>query len=146
MSPCPKDGRPDCPRAVEFVHAVQAALRANDRTAIAGMMKYPFLTTLHGKKVYIRARTQLLAHFDEIFDQGVRCSVLGAQDRDVWGRYDGFTVGLGAIWFDDRIPPGGNTDPTSVGFWKHPFEIVTVNNGSNYPCLSTHKTDKRRDR
>jgi hypothetical protein len=138
--PCPKDGRPDCPRALEFFHRVQTELRNNDRKAIAGMMKYPFLTQINHKKFHVRTRQQLLAQFDQIFDAGVRCELLGATDEDFWGNYRGYTVGLGAIWFDDPIPPGGQMDSNAPGFWNQgAFKIITVNNGSDLPCKKSQK-------
>jgi|GEM_PF-1937853 hypothetical protein len=138
--PCPKDGRPDCPRALEFFNKVQAALKNNDREAIAGMMEYPFLTWIDHRKVHVRTRKQLLAHFDQIFDAGVRCEVLNATNDSFWGSYRGYTVGLGAIWFDDPIPPGGQMDAKAPAFWtQSAFKIVTVNSGSDFPCQRLHK-------
>jgi hypothetical protein len=138
--PCPKDGRPDCSRALEFFHKMQAALRNNDRKAIAGMMEYPFLTRVNHKKVHIRTRQQLLAHFDQIFDAGVRCEVLNATDDDVWGNYQGFNSGSGAVWFESQIPPDGQMDPHAPGFWDQgAFKIITVNNDSRLPCKKLQK-------
>jgi hypothetical protein len=140
---CPKDGRPDCPRAVAFFRQFQAALARNDRKTMAEMMEYPFLTSINKRKAHISTRTKFLQHFDEIFDKGVRCEILGATDRDVWGKYDGFTIGDGAIWFDDPIPAGENVDPKSPDFWsKGTFKVRTVNNDSYYPCLNSGKTAK----
>lgn len=140
---CPKDGRPDCPRAVAFFNNLRAALVRNDRKAVAEMMEYPFLTSLNHKRVRISTPARLLQHFDEIFDKGVRCEIEGAIDEDVWGNWQGFTIKTGAIWFDDRIPPGEKIDPKSPAFWtKYSFKVVTVNNDSYHPCLDSGKAGK----
>jgi hypothetical protein len=139
-SSCPKDGRPDCPRAVAFFQNFRAALAKNDREGVAEMMEYPFLTSINHKKVRISTPTKLLLHFDEIFDKGVRCEIAGAADQDVWGNSNGFTVKDGAIWFDDLISPKEKIDPNSPDFWtKGSFRVITVNNDSYYPCLESGK-------
>ena len=127
------DQRPDYPRALAFFHQVQNALQQNDRAEISKLIEYPLLTRRHGQKHWIKTRTELLANFDQIFDPGVRCALKRATDKDVWGNSSGFTVGLGAIWFDDVSPPGTNEDPNSPDFWtKGTFVIKTVNNETNF--------------
>lgn len=127
--------RPDYPRALVFFHHFRDALRQNDRKEIASLIEYPMLAQMHGKNARIRNKTELLAHFDEIFDSRVRCEVMKAADKDVWGNSHGFTVSTGAIWFDDFSPPGTNEDSHAPDFWtKGTFRIMTVNNGSFYDC------------
>jgi hypothetical protein len=134
-APCAKGSRSDCPRAVVFFHNLRAALIGNDRKAVAKMMEYPFLTSINHKKVHISTPTKFLQHFDEVFDKGVRCEIAGASDEDVWGNSRGFTIKLGAIWFDDLIPPGEEVDSKSPDFWvEGSFKVITVNNDTDYPC------------
>lgn len=136
-SACPKNARPDCPRALVFFHGVQAALRSNDRAALAGMMEYPALTMIAHKKTHIANREQLLQHFDEIFNAGVRCAVVNAGDGDVWGNDNGYMVGNGALWFDAVLPAGVNIDARAPDFWtKYPFKIKTVNNDAAPSCAA----------
>ncbi len=106
-------------------------------------MEYPFLTVINHRKVHISSRAELLRHYDEIFDKGVRCEIAGATDEDVMGNSYGFWVMDGAIWFDDLSPPGENDDPKSPDFWtKGTFKVITVNSDSYYPCLEPEKTKK----
>jgi hypothetical protein len=138
---CPKDSRPDCSRAIVFFHRIQAELRDNNRAALADEIEYPLLTSILHKKTHIQTRKQFLALFDQVFDKGVRCAILNASDKDVWGNWQGYTVGNGAIWFDDRIPRGEVIDTKAPDFWtKYPFQIVTVNNDSALPCKSSRAT------
>jgi hypothetical protein len=130
--------RPDCPGAIAFFHRVQSALQSNDRRTIADVVNYPVLTSVNHKRVRIRSQQQLLAHFDDIFDAGVRCSILNATEKDVWGNWQGFTVGGGAVWFDGIIPQGEHPDTKAPDYWtKYPFKIKTINNDAEYPCSHT---------
>ena len=126
--------RPDCPGALAFFHGLQSALQRNDRQAVASLVSYPVLTSLHHKRVHITKRTQLLAHFDDIFDEGVRCAILSATEKDVWGNWQGFTVDGGAVWFDGIIPQGEHRDVKEPDFWaRYSFKIKTINNDGQYP-------------
>jgi hypothetical protein len=80
-----KPARPDCARAIAFLSGIKAAFRDNVRKKIAGLIEYPLLTSLRGKKVNIRGATELLAHYDEIFDGGVRCAVFRCKRQERMG-------------------------------------------------------------
>jgi hypothetical protein len=122
-------GRPDTPRAVDFFHQMQQALRNNDRIALAGMVRYPLSTSLRGKRTQIRSQAVLLRNFDLIFDSEIRCAILQEKDEDIWGNSHGFTIHLGEIWFEDLLPADDHSDSNSAGFWsKGKFSILTVNN------------------
>lgn len=122
--------RPDCSGAIAFFDGVQTALKRDDRKALASMIHYPLRANLKGHRVYILNRDELLSHFDELFDGSVRSAVLKATDQDVWGNWQGFMIGHGAIWFDAIIPRGEKPDPKAADYWtKYPFKIITINNG-----------------
>jgi hypothetical protein len=134
--------RPDCPGALTFFRSFQSALQKDDRRTVASLISYPVLTSIHHKRVHIRTQAQLLAHFDDIFDEGVRCTILNASDTDVWGNWRGFTVDGGAVWFDGIIPSGEHPDTKAPDFWtRYPFKVITVNNDSYYPCKTSSKAD-----
>ena len=127
--------RPDYPRALVFFHHFQDALRRNDRDEISKLIQYPLLANLKNKSVRIHTRKELIANFDAIFDTAVKCVVMHATDKDIWGNSNGFSVDTGAIWFDDFSPRGTNTDVKAPDFWtKGTFLIMTVNNEAFYEC------------
>jgi hypothetical protein len=116
-APGDKPARPDCSRAIAFFSEFQTAFRENDRKKVAGLIEYPLLTSLRGKRVNIRGTSELLSHYDEIFDGGVRCAILGANAKSVWGTWQDFMIGNGEIWFDGIIPQREKPDPNSPDFW-----------------------------
>lgn len=138
QAPSPiQDGsqRPDYPRAVEFFHRLKDTLKENNRAGISHLIRYPVLVQLHGKKTRIRSRAEFLAHYDDIFNTGVRCEIFAASDKDIWGSSHGFTVTDGVLWFDDFSSQGTNNDPSASDFWtKGTFKVMTINNGSSYSC------------
>jgi hypothetical protein len=121
--------RPDTPQAQAFFNHLQQLLKANDRAGISSLIEYPLLTGLHEKKTYIRNRSEFLRHFDEIFDTGIRCAILGSTEKDVWGNSHGFTIeyggNIGRIWFDG-FRATNETDYT--------YRLMTVNNNSLNKC------------
>jgi hypothetical protein len=121
--------RPDTPQAQAFFNHLQQLLKANDRAGISSLVKYPLLTELHGKKTYIRNRSEFLRDFDEIFDAGIRCAILGSTEKDLWGNGQGFTVDyagrIGTIWFDGFRAPNETS---------YTYKLITVNNSSMYKC------------
>jgi hypothetical protein len=127
--------RPDCPGAIAFFNQIHNALAANNRQKLASLMNYPLRARSGQKSILIRSPSEFLTRFDETFDAGVRCSILGAQSSEVWGNSDGFTVGSGAIWFEGIIPKGEHPNVNAPDYWtKYPFKIITVNNEAYYPC------------
>jgi hypothetical protein len=132
--------RPDCPRAIVFFRDLQSIFREGDRPKVAALVDYPVQVSIHHKPLIIRDQTQLLAHFDQIFDKGVRCTILNGDEKEVWGNWRGFTVDGGSVWFDDIIPRGETPDIKVQDYWtKYPFKIKAINNAVYYPCDPAHK-------
>jgi hypothetical protein len=123
--------RPDRPRALEFFHQVQAAVRGGDRDSLADMVYYPVYVFIHGKRIRLRSRKALMQNFDLVFDQEVRCAILSAKDEEIHAYKFGYIVHLGEINFEDFIPPGNDTAAwVRRGFGsKGTFKIRAVHNG-----------------
>jgi hypothetical protein len=127
--------RPDCPQAIAFFNRVHTALEKDDRETLASLISYPIRVSIGHRQTSVHDRNQFLAHFEQIFDKGVRCAVLGASEKNVWGNWQGFMVGGGAIWFDGIIPKGERPNPGAPNYWsKYPFKIKTINNDTHYRC------------
>lgn len=116
--------RPDCHRAIAFLHELQEAIRTNQPRKVASLVHFP----LHGTaRKSARTKADFIRNYGKIFNAGVRCVVLRAQDSEVWGNYSGFMIGSGMVWWDAIVPP--DADFNSADFWtKYPFRVVSVCN------------------
>lgn len=121
--------RPDCPDAIAFLAKFQAALKSNNREAVALLANYPLLVTGAAGRTQVRSRAQLLASFDAIFTATVRSAILKATPDDVWGNANGFMIGDGVIWFDG-IMPRNQAGRAAAADAKYPFRLITVNRAS----------------
>ncbi|HTV13875.1 MAG TPA: hypothetical protein VME68_04110 [Acidobacteriaceae bacterium] len=109
--------RPDCPRAVAFFDRFHHALASNDRQTVASLINYPLRVSLNRKSALIRTPAELLVHFDQVFDAGVRCEILNATDKSVSGNSNSFSIGDGAFWFDGIVPKGEDPDIHAPDYW-----------------------------
>lgn len=124
--------RPDCAGAVGFFQKIQAAVKAGDKKQLASMVRYPLRANLQGKRLQIRSRSQFLKDYSQLFSPGVVCVIEAAKDSDVWGNYQGFMIGNGAIWWD-QIIPSSEKNP-NLESSNYPFKIITLNNeGATVP-------------
>ncbi len=125
--------RPDCPDAIAFLAKFQDALKSKNHEAVALLVNYPLLVTGAAGRTHVRSRAQLLSSFDGIFTATVRSAILKATPDDVWGNYQGFMIGDGAIWFDGILPrnQAGRASapavPGDAATAKYPFKLITVN-------------------
>jgi hypothetical protein len=120
---------PDCDQAKAFFTKFQKAIDSNERQEVAGMVRYPLHSYLHGKATVIKTKADLLARYDTVFSSGARCAITTATLDDVWGNWRGFTISAGAIWWDRIIPnsatKNGAIQPTDLD--KYPFGVFGVN-------------------
>lgn len=83
-----------------FLTQLQTAVRANDRSAVAGLISYPLRVNFAGQAKYYRNARLVLADYERIFTPRVRSAVLAQRFEDLFGRDQGVMVGDGAVWFD----------------------------------------------
>ena len=118
----------DCKDAFSFFHKLKAAVSANQRDSVALMVRYPVRTEIDDKPVWIATRQSFLAHYDEVVNPAERCAITAAADSDVWGNWQGYTIGSGVVWWEkeaskDDQKPGQEIDWTGI-----PFKVKTFNN------------------
>jgi hypothetical protein len=102
-----------------FLAQLQAAVQANNREQIAGMISYPLLVLRSGKRVRIRQKQGFLENYQEIFIEPVRDAVLHQTAQCLFGNSLGAMVGDGEIWFREQAPDQ----------WK----IITINESASAP-------------
>jgi hypothetical protein len=117
---CKEQGRPDCQQAVAFFDRLPKAISTNDRGEVASMAHFPLRVTLNGKKTLVTNKSDLFRHYDAVFDYSVRCVLAHARRSDVWGNWQGFTVGGGVAWWERS---------SSL---ESSFKLITINNDSFY--------------
>lgn len=84
-----------------FLADLQAAVKASDKDKIAGMVSYPLNFIHDGKRVRIRSKQSFLAHYDTIFDERVRSTILKQSSHCLFGNYQGEMIGNGEVWFSE---------------------------------------------
>ncbi len=117
--------RPDCPGAIAFFQKLKAAVSAGDKTTVASMVSYPIRIAHNGKRFEIRTRQQFLQRYSQLFNAAVVCAIESAKPSDVWGNYQGFMIGNGAIWWDAVVPISEKNPQPDSG--KYPFKIIAIN-------------------
>jgi hypothetical protein len=84
-----------------FLAELQAAVRANDKQKIAGMISYP-LNVNHGtNRTRVRSKDALLAQYDAIFTVQIRKDILAQSSKCLFGNDNGAMVGNGDLWFSE---------------------------------------------
>ncbi|MBZ8134192.1 hypothetical protein [Afifella sp. IM 167] len=83
-----------------FLARLKQAAAADDREALAGMVRYPLNVYGPGKpKTYGNAKA-LLADFDKVFTPGVKTAISEATYGSLFIRDQGAMIGNGEVWFD----------------------------------------------
>jgi hypothetical protein len=84
-----------------FLADLQAAVKANDKDKIAGMISYPMNFIHDGKRTRIRDKETFLARYDSIFDEHVRAAILKQSFHCLFGNANGEMIGRGEVWFSE---------------------------------------------
>lgn len=84
------------------------------------MVGFPLRVRLKGKKAVITDKSQLLRHYDSIFDSSVKCEMERAKKTQIRGNSHAFTVADGVVWWERSHSP------------QSPFKAIRVDNGAFY--------------
>ena len=83
-----------------FLTELQGAVRANDRSAVTGLISYPLRVNFAGQARSYRNARAVQANYDRIFTPRVRSAILAQRFENLFGRDQGVMIGDGAVWFD----------------------------------------------
>ena len=75
------------------------AVRAADRPVVAAQIAYPITVNLAGRRLRLQTPAELLSHYDAIFTETFRATILKAMPRNLFVRDQGAMLGHGAVWF-----------------------------------------------
>jgi AICAR transformylase/IMP cyclohydrolase PurH len=84
-----------------FLAELQAAVQANDKDKIAGMISYPLNFIHDGKRARIRDKQTFLARYDAIFNEHVRDAIQKQSAHCLFGNANGEMIGRGEVWFSE---------------------------------------------
>jgi hypothetical protein len=84
-----------------FLSDLQAAVQADDKEKIAGMISYPLNVIYGDKRARIRNKQAFLARYDNIFDEHVRTTILKQSAQCLFGNANGEMIGRGEVWFSE---------------------------------------------
>lgn len=83
----------------EFLSRLQAGVKANDRSAIIGLIGFPLRVNLDGRARTYRSREDVERDFDRIFTTQVRSAVLNQRPDNLMSRDGGRLMGNDRLWF-----------------------------------------------
>jgi hypothetical protein len=83
----------------QFFETLKKAVTANDKSAVASMVVYPFRIRINGKVVRIKDTDQFQAEYDRIMTPKVKAAVAKQSYPTLFANADGVSIGDGAIWF-----------------------------------------------
>jgi len=117
-----RSSEPDSSAAAEtrFLSRLQVALRADDRSAIVGLVALPLRVNFDGGARTYKDRRSVERDFDRIFTARVRRAILSQKADALFINYQGAMIGDGAVWFGQTCP-GASCSPAA------PVRITAIN-------------------
>lgn len=84
-----------------FLGKLQAAIREDNRSQVAGMISYPLNVWINGKNSEVESKQEFIHLYDQIFTTSLRDLLLEQQPTCI-SRIGirGFSISRGEIWFD----------------------------------------------
>ena len=94
------------PKANAFLVSLKAAVRAQDKQKVAGMIRYPLLINMPKSHKQIRTIAEFIAEYDRLFTTSVRKAVEEQRPECLFENWQGVMIGNGEIWFEE-LPKSG---------------------------------------
>ncbi|MFD0590303.1 hypothetical protein ACFQZE_20155 [Paenibacillus sp. GCM10027627] len=89
-----------------YLNALQHAVAANEKEAVAELFSYPFAVNQNGGTVQIESKEQFIQTYEDIMTVRVKEKLLSQKVESVFVNYYGVMIGDGEIWisqFDQKI-------------------------------------------
>jgi hypothetical protein len=89
--------------AGRFFDRLQVAANAENRDALIGMIRFPFIRYYHGipRRRYDSA-AEFRGDFERVFSPKVLGAIKRATFESLFANYQGVMIGDGEVWFDER--------------------------------------------
>lgn len=82
-----------------FFEALQQAVAADDKQAVAAMVDYPFQARIDGKAVTISDAAHFAEDYDKVFTARVKEAVANQTYPALFANWQGVMIGDGEVWF-----------------------------------------------
>jgi len=82
-----------------FFDGLKRAVAADDKTAVAAMISYPFQARINGKAIKLRDTAHFIADYDKIVTAKIKNAVAKQSYATLFANWQGVMIGDGEIWF-----------------------------------------------
>lgn len=96
-----------------FLTRLQAAVRADDQSAVIRLMQFPLRVNFTSGSTVYRDAGSARSDFDRIFSARVRRAILAQRFDRLYGGSRGLMIGSGEVWFD-RVSSNGPVRITAI--------------------------------
>jgi hypothetical protein len=83
---------------------LQAAVRSDDKTAVAALIQYPLEASVAGKKVRVKDAAAFVADYDAIMTGEIKQAVIAQRYADLMVNWQGVMIGDGQVWLNGICP------------------------------------------
>lgn len=83
----------------QFLTALQDAVAAGEREAVAGMVDYPLTTQIDGDRVAVDDEAAFLTHYDAIMTPKITDAIAAQTYATLFANAQGVMIGDGEVWF-----------------------------------------------
>jgi hypothetical protein len=90
------------PKANAFLASLKAAVKAQDKQRVAGMVHYPLLVNMSKGHKQIKTTTQLMAEYDRLFTASMRKAIEEQTAACLFANWQGVMIGDGEVWFEEQ--------------------------------------------
>jgi hypothetical protein len=90
------------PKANAFLASLKAAVKAQDKRRVAGMMQYPLLVNMSKGHTQIKTTTQFIAEYDRLFTPPIRKAIEEQTPACLFASWQGVMIGGGEVWFEEQ--------------------------------------------
>ncbi|MBS0377046.1 MAG: hypothetical protein JSS29_01060 [Proteobacteria bacterium] len=82
-----------------FLAELQAAVAADERPRVAGLVQFPLRTRIDGRVVRLHTQEEFLSHYDALLPPATRARLAAQTYAGLFANSQGAMVGDGQIWF-----------------------------------------------
>lgn len=90
---------------------LQAAVRADDRAAVAGLVQYPLEVSIHGKAQTLPDAVAFVGAYDSVMVEEVRRTILDQRYGELMASWKGLMLGDGQVWINGSCAQADCADP-----------------------------------